>query len=188
MLKNSTFLMAVLSAGLLYSTAQADWSLNTEQSSLHFATVKNSTISEISHFKELEGVISEDGKASLVIKLASVDTANPIRDERMQKHLFEVEKYPNAIVSLDLGSEGIKSGAQTIMAMLSMHGVDKEITTQVFVEQDDKSIRVSSLVPVVISAPDFSLGKSIGALQELAGLTSINLTVPATFRLVYDKR
>ena len=185
MIKASALLLAT---GLLCSTAHADWTLNKEQSSLHFATVKSATVSEIHHFKELGGAISEDGKASLVIKLASVDTANPIRDERMQKELFETDKFPDATISLDLGSDGVKNGAQTLTATLSLHGVDKEISTQVFVEQDDKSIKVSSLAPVVISAPDFSLDKGIEALRELAGLPSINLTVPATFRLVYDKQ
>jgi polyisoprenoid-binding protein YceI len=185
MIKTSALLLVT---GLLCSTAHADWTLNKEQSSLHFATVKSTTTSEVHHFKELGGAISEDGKASLVITLASVDTANPIRDERMHKELFETEKFPNATVSLDLGSEGVKVGAQTLTVTLNLHGVDKEISTQVFVEQDDKSIKVTSLAPVVVSAPDFSLEKGIEALRVLAALPSINLTVPAAFRLVYDKQ
>lgn len=188
MSSKSTYLLSVLSVSLLCSAVQADWVLNAEQSSLHFATVKNSTTSEIHHFKGLRGVISEEGKVGLVIQLASVDTANPIRDERMQKQLFETEKFPEATVSLDLGSDGVKPGAQTITATLSLHGVDKEISTQVFVEQDDKTVKVSSLAPVIISAPDFGLGRGVEVLRELAGLSAINMTVPATFRLVYDKQ
>ena len=188
MLKQSTLLLGILSTGLLCSIAQAAWTLNGEQSSLHFATVKNATVSEVHHFKTLNGAISDDGKASLTIKLDSVDTANPIRDERMQKQLFETEKHPDASFNIDLGSEAIKSGAQTIVGTLSLHGVEKEVSTQVFVEQDDKQITVSSLAPVVIAAPDYGLDGSVEVLRELAALTSINLTVPASFRLVYDKQ
>ncbi|WP_181389856.1 YceI family protein [Leucothrix pacifica] len=186
MFKGTTIIVAAISAGLLSATAQANWTLNQEESSIYFATVKNATTSEVHQFKMLGGEITEGGKASLVIKLASVDTANPIRDERMQKQLFETDKYPDATVSVDLGSEGVKVGSQMLTATLNLHGVDKEISTQVFVEQDGKSIKVSSLAPLVISAPDFSLDKGIEALRSLAALTSINLTVPVTFRLVYD--
>ena len=186
MFRSTTMVLAALSAGLLSATAQAGWTLNQEQSSLHFATVKNSTTSEVHQFKMLGGEITEGGKVSLVIKLSSVDTMNPIRDERMQKQLFEADKYPEATVSLDLGTEGVKDGPQMLTVTLNLHGVDKEISTQVFVEKDEKSIKVSSLAPVVISAPDFSLDKGIEELRALAALTSINLTVPVTFRLVYD--
>lgn len=188
MLKHSTILLGILSASLLCSTAQAAWTLNGEQSSLHFATVKNATVSEVHQFKELSGAIADDGKASLMIKLASVDTNNPIRDERMQKQLFDTEKFPDATISIDLGTEALKNGAQTIVGTLNLHGVEKEVSTQVFVEQNDTQITVSSLAPIVVAATDFGLDGGVEVLRELAALTSINVTVPASFRLVYDKQ
>lgn len=188
MFKKTTFLLGTLSTTLLCASAQADWALNSEQSSLYFATVKNATVSEVHHFKKIDGAISDEGKAVLAITLDSVDTANPVRDERMQLQLFETKKFPSAIVNLDLGSEGVKSGVQTITAMLNLHGISKEVSTQVFVEQDDKSITVSSLAPLMIGAPDFGMAKGIEELRDLAKLESISMTVPATFRLVYDKK
>ena len=188
MFKKTTFLFVTFNAILLCASAQADWALNSEQSSLYFSTVKNATVSEVHHFKEIDGGISDEGKASLTVNLDSVDTTNPIRDERMQLQLFETKKFPSATVSLDLGSEGAKSGAQMITATLSLHGISKEVSTQVFVEQSDKSITVSSLAPLMIGAPDFGMDKGVEALRDLAKLMSISMVVPATFRLVYDKK
>ena len=188
MKKQSISLILAISSSLFCSALQADWTLNIAESSLNFATAKNASVSEIHHFKELSGEIKDDGKASLVVDLGSVDTANPVRDERMKNHIFETAEYPEATVSLDLGDDGVKEGLQTITAVLSLHGIKKEISTQVFVEQTDKSVKVSSVAPVVILAPDFGFEKGIEELRVLAALTSINAMVPATFRLVYDKQ
>ncbi|PWQ97363.1 YceI family protein [Leucothrix arctica] len=188
MFKNTIPLLLAFSSSLFCSAVQADWTLNNEQSSLNFATAKNITVSEVHHFKTLSGEISDDGKASLVVSLASVDTANPIRDERLEKQVFEIATYPNATVSLDLGADGVKAGLQKVTATLSLHGVEKEIVTEVFVEQSDKSIQVTSVAPIVIIAPDFGLEKGVEELRVLAALKSINVMVPATFRLVYDKQ
>jgi len=188
MKKGFTSLILAISSSLLCSTLHADWTLNQRESSLNFATAKNTTVSEVHHFKELNGAITDDGKASLVVSLGSVDTANPVRDERMKNHVFETAEFPEATVSLDLGDEGVQDGLQEITATLSLHGFKKEITTQVFVEQTDKSVSVSSVAPIAIISPEFGFEKGIEELRVLAALDSINAMVPATFRLVYDKQ
>lgn len=188
MIKKTLPLLLVLSSTLLCSVVHADWTLNKAQSSLNFATAKNTSVTEVHRFKTLDGAITDAGKASLVVTLSSVDTMNPVRDERLEKQVFEVAKYPDATVTLDLGADGVKAGLQDVTATLSLHGIEKEVSTQVFVEQSDKSIQVTSVAPIVIIAPDFGMEKGVEELRVLAALKSINMMVPATFRLVYDKQ
>lgn len=188
MKQQHTLLLGLLASGIMSGAAQADWALDQAKSSLHFATVKNSTAAEVHHFKTLDGKITDDGKASLNITLDSLDTANPIRDERMQKQLFETKDHPEAIVSLDLGKEGVQAGTQTISATLSLHGKQQTLSTPVFVSMNDDTVQVNSLAPIVVSATDFELGAGVETLRELAKLESINLTVPVSFQLVYTKQ
>jgi len=69
----------------------ADWTLDSDQSSLHFVSIKNGTTAETHRFAELEGKAADSGKVTVVVHLISVDTKIPIRDERMQEMLFDTK-------------------------------------------------------------------------------------------------
>ncbi|CAA6810964.1 MAG: Polyisoprenoid-binding protein YceI, partial [uncultured Thiotrichaceae bacterium] len=104
----------LLGFSLLMGTATADWSLDNEQSSLYFASTKTEVTSEINRFKTLTGSITEKGVATLEIDLASVDTGVEIRDQRMGKYFFEIDKFATATATIDLGDEGIKPGTHDV--------------------------------------------------------------------------
>ena len=90
-----TTLALMLYAGI----ATADWQLNNDQSSLQFASVKNTQFAEVHSFKTLSGGLTKDGNVAINIDLASVDTLIPIRDQRMKEMLFNVVSFPQARVS-----------------------------------------------------------------------------------------
>lgn len=181
-------------AGLICNSAIADWQLDNESSQLNFLSTKKSQITELHKFNTLSGSISELGKVSVEIDLSSVDTKIPVRDDRMQQYLFEVEKFatatisaqlePSFLQSMDLGS----SHNLSLNAELDLHGQTQSLPIEVTVFKD-KSGKVSAISrqPVIINAADFELVKGINKLQELAGLPSITHVVPVTFSLTFSQ-
>ncbi|HPE62002.1 MAG: YceI family protein [Thiothrix sp.] len=189
-MKITRFLPAclLLASSLAMESVLADWTLNNDKSALYFASIKNDSVVEVHHFDRLSGAIDAEGQATLDIDLNSINTAIPIRDERMRDELFQTAEYPNATISVDLGSDGIKDGEQAITAKLNLHGIEKEITTNVKVSVTDDQIKVVSAEPVKLSAPDFGMDGGIAKLAEMAQLPAISPTVPASFLLYYDRQ
>jgi len=97
-------LLALLVLLATNSSAWADWTLDNAGSQLSFVTVKAQDVAEVHTFSELSGAVGADGRARVLIQLASVDTLIPIRDERMRDVLFNTELFPTAaaVAQLDM--------------------------------------------------------------------------------------
>jgi len=178
----------------LFSTATfANWNLNNELSRVSFVSVKKNTIGESHYFKKLNASISNSGKFKLEINLASVETLIPIRNERMQKFLFNTEMFPKLNLTSDLSSQlkNLKKGQSTILktqADLALNGINKLISLEVLAtQQANGDIIVASFMPVIIKPSDFNLTAGINKLQELAKLPSITHSVPVSFVLTLNK-
>ena len=91
--------LLILPVLALSQPLQADWWLDESNSHLGFASVKNERVAENHHFTGISGGISDAGRASVIINLASVETLIPIRNERMRDMLFEVGSFPPAVVT-----------------------------------------------------------------------------------------
>lgn len=89
-------ILITLSLLLFSSHALAEWKLNSSESSLHFISIKKSSVAEIHHFKSISGDVDAQGGISIAINLASVESNIPIRNERMQNMLFNIEKFTQA--------------------------------------------------------------------------------------------
>ncbi|MEO9508587.1 MAG: YceI family protein, partial [Nonlabens ulvanivorans] len=74
----------------------ANWQLSNDKSQFNFLTTKNVDATEVHQFTQLKGDISSKGEVKLKIDLTSVETNIPIRNERMQKFLFETDLFPQA--------------------------------------------------------------------------------------------
>jgi len=175
---------------LMSASAFADWTLDNEQSTVSFVSVKKGTVMESHHFKTLTGHVSDVGKFSLNIDLSSVDTSIAIRDQRMNEHLFETAKFSQATISGLVPSSLLSSlkanntTKTTLSSQLSLHGQTVPVTLVVSVTKlTDGSLLVASVKPVIIKATDFDLVKGIEKLRQLAGLPSISTTVPVSFVL-----
>ncbi|MFN3786026.1 MAG: YceI family protein [Thiothrix sp.] len=179
---------AALSLVLLSSSAMADWTLNNEQSALHFVSLKKEHVAEVHTFKTLSGTVGTDGKASLAIDLASVNTNVEIRDQRMREMLFDTAKFTTANITVDLGADGVKPGIQNIKATLDLHGMKKDIDATVAVTENGDNLQVATVAPIIINADDFGLADGINALREAAQLPSISKAVPVTFVLSFAKQ
>ena len=166
------------------------WVVDPVGSYIGFASTKNDLIVENHSFTKITGTIEDTGEAKIVIALASVETLIPIRNERMQAILFDVEQYPDATVTSNLNldeftSLGLgESKTATIPLGVSLHGTDlaKNVLVKV-TRSSDNTYEVSCLGPIVIHASQFALSDGVESLRKVAGLLSIDLMVPVTFDL-----
>jgi len=187
-----THITRAIAASLLIAAstaARADWTLDADASRLSFISTKNTSKAEVHYFREISGAVTDNGDARVEVPLDSVETAIPIRNERMREFLFETAEFPRLTVtaSVDpvlLGTAGAQSGA--VPVTVSLHGQAASYEAAVVVARaKDGSLTVATSEPIVVNAADFELGAGIARLQELAGLDVISTAVPVSARLVF---
>jgi polyisoprenoid-binding protein YceI len=180
-----------IASSLFCFTANAHWMLVEDESSLSFVSTKNQHISEIQQFKSLKGEFNPEGRLQVEISLASIDSGIEIRNTRMREKLFLVDSFPSANLTAQLPDNVMnlaKGSSISVMipAELSVMGISKTVNVTVQVtRKTDNGIVATSTQPILISAADFGLTSGIEILQKLAGLSSIGLTVPVSFNLVF---
>ncbi|MGJ8680468.1 YceI family protein [Paraglaciecola sp.] len=183
-------LVSLFASGLISASAIANWSLQNEQSSVHFVSTKKQHVSEIHHFKQLSAKLTKSGQFDLSIDLASVETGIDIRNTRMREQLFKVGTFPSANISAKLPTEVMKlengqSQQVKLTASLSLMKITKPLNLNIQVTKTQGGEFVAtSIQPILISAADFGLKQGVETLQKLAGLPSIGLTVPVSFNLL----
>lgn len=185
----------VLGTALLTSAAQAaSWTVNSESSSISFGSVKKTTVGEVHTFSSVSGKVDDTGMAAVAVELKSLETNIEIRNERMHKHLFNTEKTPQATYNTKLDMKQLQKLKVGEMISYEMEG-NMQIGTQT-VELDvpvtvtrlgENQVLVLSNGLVMLDADDFGLKAGIEKLKEIAKLSSIDLAVPLTFQLVFNK-
>lgn len=178
---------------LASSSAWADWTLNNDYSRLNFVSVKKNMIGETHHFTRLEGSLADNGQLKVSIPLASVETLIPIRNERMQKMLFETKLFPTADISAKVDPKHLKlkvgeSKIISVEADVGLHGVNKMVQTEVMISRlANNKLLVASLKPIIVRPADFGLDKGVDKLMAVAKLPGITHSVPVSFVLSFDK-
>lgn len=174
--------------------AFADWHLEQQNSSVSFTTFKKEHIAENHQFDSINAVVADSGKVQLTIDLTSVNTNIPIRDQRMQEHLFQTSKFANATFTTDLSGDLLaslkvgQSEIKTLNGVIDLHGLQQKVSVTVQVSKlAANKVLVTSVKPLLLKAGDFALVAGVNKLQELAGLPSISHTVPVVFTLNFTK-
>ncbi|MFA3790978.1 YceI family protein [Aliiglaciecola sp. SL4] len=173
--------------------SHASWTLDNDSSSVSFISTKNEHISEIHKFTTLSGKLSDAGELKAEVHLSSVETNIPIRNERMQTYLFDVENTPKAMISAQIPKAvmDMKAGTITMVTLdseITIKGKPAPYSVELSVSKDqDGSFHGTTVKPVLIKATNHDLDPGIAKLQELAGLKSIGLTVPMTFSVTFKK-
>ena len=167
--------------------AMGGMTLDNALSSLSFVSVKKGTAGEAHTIDKLSGSLSAEGDLLVTLDLSSVNTKIDIRNERMQKHLFETGKNPTATVSAKIGkvSDGVsrvKGGVE-----LNLHGVKKNVDFEAIAVMSGGKLVVSSAKPIIIKASDYGMEGGVAMLQKLAKLPSIATAVPVSFVLTFSK-
>ena len=191
MLRKHLVLALMLTLGLA-GQVTAESLLVADKSDIRFISVKNAAIAEVHHFRSLSGSIDGD-EVQVVIPLVDVETLIPIRNERMQKMLFETDSFPKATLSgsIDMAAVmALENGGFTEMAVnlvLDLHGKQQPISTTVGVSRLGDEIHVSTGQPIILNAASFGLTPGIERLREVAGLQNIATQVPVTANLVFKR-
>lgn len=172
----------------------APWQLAEDASRLAFVSIKADEVAETHTFKELEGSVGADGKATVTIDLSSVETNVDIRNERMREMLFEVARFPEAAVTADIPMDdltGMDVGARSRMTLpvtVSLHGAEATFDADMFVTRvSARKVLVETASPILTTAFDFGLEGGVEALRDVAGLPSISPAVPVTVSFVFEQ-
>ena len=110
----------------------------------------------------------------------------------MREKLFLVDKFPKATLNAVLPEQVIKlkkghSITVELPAKLTIMATEKSLTIAVQVSKTmDGQFIATSAKPILIGATDFGLKPGVELLQQIAGLSSIGLSVPVTFNLVFE--
>lgn len=181
-------LLILLSTTVFIAPAHADWMLG-DSSRIGFVSIKDNSIGENNVFKRVSGSISERGRVSVSVDLSSVETGIGIRNERLQKMLFEVANFPTATIEAVLSDSQVAAlqagGDQTesLSVNISLHGKTVSKTAHVSVSASGGDVRVTTTQPIVITAQEFGLEAGVAALQQIAGLNAISRSIPVTVDL-----
>ena len=180
---------------LLLSVVSADaaWNLDNDASRLSFISIKKDAVAEVHKFTHLAGSVDDQGKVEVTIQLASVDTAVPIRDERMRDMLFQTKLFPTATVTAQVDPtvfEGLAPGQFRnidVPFTLNLHGESRNFKAAVnLVKLQDGSLLVSSIHPIIVDAGEFKLAQGVDELRKVANLPAISTAVPVSLDLVFD--
>ncbi|MEO0914246.1 MAG: YceI family protein, partial [Pseudomonadota bacterium] len=179
--------MACIAGFCLAATAQAavaqddpfedGWTLNPEQSTLTFQSIKNNSVVESSTFATYSGQIGEDGTATLEVLLDSIDTKVDLRNVRMRFLFFETFQYPKATVTARL-SEAQLADLATVRRKnmklpftLDLHGVSRDLVADVTVTLlSGDIVSVATTTPLSLAVADFNLMAGVEKLQEAANV------------------
>ena len=168
------------------------WTLDTGRSSLQFVSTKKLHVIETHTFSLIDGGITPEGIASLVLHLDSIDSGIAIRDQRMREHLFETEQFPSSTITVDISAlniDGIAPGSDaehSVDVGVDLHGFQVTLRARLRITRlDAGTLLVQNLDPVLVRAADFGLVDGIETLRNLAGLSVISYAVPVNITLVY---
>ncbi|MDN7127189.1 YceI family protein [Pseudidiomarina terrestris] len=183
--------------GLAFTLASApvlaqNWQLDSENSSLHFVSVKNDHVAEVHRFTEINGDLT-DGKLTINIPVSSLDTDIAIRNERMHKHLFDSAEYPLVTATAQIPDElydtsttlGTLPAVVPLTVFIAGEAVDVDAVVQINKLSSDRIVATTSQ-PVLISTREFGLVEGVNQLREIAGLDRIDYVVPVTFTVQFD--
>ncbi|QJP07839.1 YceI family protein [Pseudomonas multiresinivorans] len=165
--------------------AMAEWQLDGDTSRISFVSVKRGKMAEVQRFDRLSGQIDDQGAVRVVVPLESIDSGLALRDERMRNSFFEIERFPEAIVSsqLDLSRyDDLRVGQsrqETLDFNLDLHGQQRRLKSEVLVSRPSESrIEVTTLEPLVLKLIDFDLEEKLEPLKAVANVPSITPEVP----------
>ena len=164
------------------------WSLNSELSSIAITTTKNNKISEVSEFTSFSGNINQTGYLTISIDLNSLETNIPIRNERIEKHLFQTEIYPTAGIHTQLKPNDLDLGIHNITFDVDLHGVSGILTAEFRVYEQHGNKVVTLHKPLIVNAETFGLDNGIRTLKNLAKLQSIDYVVPIHLILTFSEK
>ena len=176
------------------SISSAGWVLLPQKSELSFVATKDARVADNHYFLELSGFVKDDGHAELFINTESVESHIDKRDSRLRSILFKTGQYPQAKVTLSVRRSFVKPqppGSQrlaNVKANVSILGISLQQSAKLnIVHLADGNVEVSTVEPVLLDTEDYGMLNDIDHLRELAGLKSLSIKIPISFRLIFER-
>ncbi len=170
-----------------------NWQLNATESHLNFVTTKNTSVVEVHKFNTISGSLTNAGVATLMVDLASVNTTNTLRDQRLRDLFFQTGTFPTATATFNLNASVLssiqvgKSATVDLAGTLDLHGVTGLLSTNVLVHKlSNTRVVVQSLAPVIVRSVDYNLVDGVEALRAAVGIASVSGIAPVDFVLVFN--
>ena len=193
-MRRPQLLAGICLAPFLWSSAAfAQWTLEPASSSLSFTSVKNDTIAEHHSAKQFTASVSDAGALTGSVDLTQLDTNIEVRDERLRTMLFETEQFSEATITgnIDPALLEAETGSVTTIETtlnLTLHGTTQSLPAKLSVARlNESQLLVSTLTPIMVNAADFALAEGVEKLREVAGLSSIAVSVPVTGMWLFKK-
>jgi len=169
------------------------WALDETASTLNFLSVKKGSVMEMSRFATLQGTIDEEGRVAITVPLDGVDTGIDLRNVRMRFMFFETFNFPAATISAQLTDdmvndlEAIGTKLLTVPVTVDLHGVQKELETEMLVTLvGNDRVAISSVTPFIVSVEDFDLIPGLEKLEEAAGV-DITPATAVSYNFAFDR-
>ncbi|WP_412971584.1 YceI family protein [Glaciecola sp. MF2-115] len=184
-------IFTVLTFVMFSFSSHAALTLDKSQSSINFISTKNQHISEQHSFDNFSGQISDNGELVITIDIASLNTNIPIRNERMQKMLFDMANFSTAKFTAMIPSDLSKLSAgemkrTTVSGDMMIAGKTATVSFDIILTGlNNGSINATTVRSTILNASDFDLDEGIAALQKVAMLQSISKTVPLSFSATF---
>jgi hypothetical protein len=185
-------LIVVLGLLWLSVSAHAQWAIQ-PNSQVGFVSVKNNTIAENNAFGEVTGTIDEQGRVSVSVNLASVQTGIDIRNERLRQMLFEITQFPEATITAQIPTEALEMAHAggffdvSLPLTVSLHGATQTLDAALSIDSDGDTLHVRSTKPLLLHTAQFALEGGVAALQAVANLNAISRVVPVTVTLTLSR-
>ncbi|GEM75010.1 YceI family protein [Vibrio sagamiensis] len=175
-------------SGQVFSATE--YELESEFSSISFATIKKQYIVEPATLNTLKGSINNNGKFELTIGIKGIDTGVTIRNTRLQEIFFSIEKFPNVTVTGSIALAELPDGSHKMIipANVTLFGSTKTLNFPIVMFKAAGTIMISSIHPIIINANDFGIpNENLAKLSSTVGNIAISDTVPLSLVLTFKK-
>lgn len=180
----------------MLSSAHAAWRVDNHDSTFNFVSSKAAApgvtaIQEVQTFKQIGGMVGDDGKLEFKVELGSVETNIALRNERLKDMLFKVANNPEAVFTGAVDSSQLKAmpvGASTVVSLngkLTINEQSKPLTASLRVDKlAAGALRVSTGAPIIVNLNDYGLQDGVSALRTVMNLDVLASSAPVTFSVV----
>jgi polyisoprenoid-binding protein YceI len=202
--KLARFVLAITAAALLScqgsvfgggasSKVDGVWLLVPAESSIWFVGIKNNAIAVPGSFTGMEGGFDvAKAEAWLEVRVGTLDSGNPERDENLRVHFFDSVNFPAArfaITGIPSAAELPAVGADlltTLSGKLLIHGKEFPLAVPVRVTREARDrIRVRNTEPVVLSVKDLGMEQALAVLKAVCGHETVSGAVPIEIDVVF---
>ena len=169
------------------------WLLVPAESAIWFVGIKNNAIAVPGSFTGLEGgfVVSKS-EGWVEVRVGTVNTGNPERDDNLRTHFFDSLNFPAARFAMSGGPNAAALPAfgasvdMLLVGKLSIKGKEYPLEVPVRVTRAaENRIRVRNTKPVVLSAKDLGLEKALAVLKAVCGHEAVSGAVPIEIDVVF---